>query len=232
MRSPMELAAACEEGRTPDRELELEIWRSNGGSCPPGTRPLAWLHCHTASVNAALELCPPEEMPEVVREATTRIGRKFRLHTNHWPADVSYPHVLARFVAAAALRRIDARRRAETGDDVDLEWFELTDAHLSIASTYYRLGGDTTLPEGSDLDPRPMARVWNILMDMLRDDGVIRADPRPVTDQMIAAGQAAYDRKNDDRWSQSPTEEPDAGGGPIGYAWRAMAKARRMETVA
>ena len=232
MRSPMELAAACEDGTVPDRALELEIWRVNGGSSPPGKTPQAWLHCYTSTVDAALELCAPDDMHDVVREASSRIGRRFRLHVGQWPADVSYARVLARFVAAAALRRIDVRRRSETGRDAELEWIELDDVHVSLASTYYRLG-DKMIEEGSDdLDPRPIARAWNVIAKMLVEQGIIRNHPGDPTDEMVAAGQAAYDRKNDDMWSQSPTEEPEAGGGPIGYAWRAMARTRTSGAIA
>ena len=45
---------------------------------------------------------------------------------------------------------------------------------------------------------------------------------RDPTDVMVDAGYAAYARKADDVWSMSPTEEPDAGGGAMGYGFRAM----------
>ncbi|MFZ3482082.1 hypothetical protein [Sphingomonas sp. 3-13AW] len=219
------MAAQCEEGNTPDRELELEIWRMNGGVCPPGHKPLAWLHCYTEQVADALALCTPAEAHGLMREALDRIARRFCLKSQTWPADVSYPYVLARFVTAAALRRIDMRRRQETGADIDLAYFELQESHLEAARTW--LFASSTLIEGAGLDYRPMARIWDAIAQTLVREEIVAVSPGPVSDEMNVAGQAAYDRKRDDCWSMSPTEDPAAGGGPIGYAWRAMAKARK-----
>lgn len=42
------------------------------------------------------------------------------------------------------------------------------------------------------------------------------------TDEMIAAGERAYAAKAADMASPTPTEEYEAGGGAMGYAWKAM----------
>lgn len=228
MRSLLELAATCEDGMKSDRDLEMEIWRANGGVCPPGKKPLDWLHCYTSSVNAALELCDPTECQDVMHEAIKKIGRRLNLHIASWPADVVYADVLARHVTAAALRRIDVRRREETGETIDLEYVELPDFYLRMANTYHR--ADAALVQSAELDIRPMARIWDAIVGLLLKDRILTSDPSNASDAMVAAGQAAYDRKNDDCWAQSPTEEPDAGGGPAGYAWRAMVKRHKVET--
>lgn len=221
MRSPLELAAVCEDGTFSDRDLEMEIWAMNGGSCPPGHRPLAWLHCYTSSIDAALDLCQQAEASDVLREAVSRIGKRFSLHVRRWPDEVPYRVVLARFVSAACLRRIDAARRRDSDEDIDLRYVELDDSFIRMANTFRGVDGGKA--EEAGLDPRPMGRVWDAIVDMLLREKVISRMPGRATDAMVQAGQAAYDRKNDDCWSQSPTEEPEAGGGPTGYAWRAMA---------
>lgn len=221
MRSPLELASVCEDGTTSDRALEIEIWKLNGGVCPPGKKPLDWLHCYTSRVDAALDLCSQEDTADILREAVSRTGSRFSLHIRRWPDEISYRVVLARHVTAAALRRIDATRRQGTDEEVDLRYVELQDSHLRLANTYR--GVDERAVEEASLDERPMGRIWDAIVDMLLREKVISRTPGRATDAMVQAGQAAYDRKNDDRWSQSPTEEPEAGGGPTGYAWRAMA---------
>jgi len=223
MRSPLELATVCEDGTTPDRALEIEIWTMNGGTCPPGTKPLNWLHCYTSQVDAALDLCDQADASDVLREAVARLGARFSLHVRRWPEEVSYRSVLARFVTAACLRRIDAVRRQDTDEEMDLRYIELQDSHIRLANTFRGAEARTVAEAG--LDERPMGRVWDAIVDMLLRDRVISTRPGRATDAMVQAGQAAYDRKNDDRWSHSPTEEPEAGGGPTGYAWRAMAAA-------
>jgi len=221
MRSPLELAAVCEDATVADRALEIEIWTMNGGVCPPGKKPLDWLHCYTSRVDAALDLCDQADAPEVIREAVARIGKRFSLHVRRWPEEVSYRIVLARFVTAACLRRIDAVRRRGTDEDIDLRYVELDDSFIRMANTFRAIDGATADQAG--LDPRPMGRVWNAIVEFLIRERVLASSPGPATEEMVAAGQAAYDRKNDDCWAQSPTEEPEAGGGPTGYAWRAMA---------
>jgi hypothetical protein len=221
MRSPLELAAVCEDGSAPDRALEIEIWTTNGGVCPPGRKPLDWLHCYTSRVDAALDLCDQAEASDVLREAVSRIGARFSLHVRQWPEEVPYRSVLARFVTAACLRRIDATRRRGTDEDIDLRYVELRDGHIRIANTYR--SADERVVSEAGLDRNPMGRVWDAIVEMLLREGTISKAPGRATIAMVQAGQAAYDRKNDDCWSQSPTEEPEAGGGPTGYAWRAMA---------
>lgn len=54
--------------------------------------------------------------------------------------------------------------------------------------------------------------------------------PSEPTEAMIDAGYVAYARKADDVWSVTPTEEPLAGGGAMGYAYRAMIAARPADS--
>jgi len=221
MSEHLRLAVLCEESFNVDRTLELDVWRLNGGTCPPGKTPLAWLHCYTSSVDAALALCDETDASDVMREALGRIGARFSLHIRRWPEDVSYRNVLARFVTAACLRLLAAAERSRTGEDIDLRYIELDDAHIRVANTFRSLEDNEI--SGSERDKRPMGRVWQAIVDMLVRDERLAANPGPATEEMVRAGQAAYDRKNDDRWSPTPTEDPEAGGGPVGYAWRAMA---------
>lgn len=46
--------------------------------------------------------------------------------------------------------------------------------------------------------------------------------PREPTEAMLRAGRAAWWRKFKDMGQPQPTEHPDDGGGPAGYAYRAM----------
>lgn len=46
--------------------------------------------------------------------------------------------------------------------------------------------------------------------------------PREPTEAMLDAGNAAWWRKTRDIMAPSPTEHPDDGDGPLGYAYRAM----------
>ncbi len=54
----------------------------------------------------------------------------------------------------------------------------------------------------------------------LEAEAAIKAMREP-TDAMLDAASIAYYRKSNDMYSLAPTEEPDAGGGPFGYAFRA-----------
>lgn len=54
--------------------------------------------------------------------------------------------------------------------------------------------------------------------------------PVEATVEMLDKGYDAYARKADDIWSPTPTDEPLAGGGAMGYAYRAMIAASKGQT--
>lgn len=228
MNDRLRLARVCERASTSDRTVELEIWRLNGGTCPPGKVPQAWLHCYTSSVNAALSLCPADVTGRIMREAVYRLEQRFELRENAWPKELDYAEHLARFVTAAALRLLDKQHRNETGEAVDILEYDLPEACLENGEGVLRLTVDEAREAG--MDERPMARMWAMIVDMLAYEGVAPDSPDPVTDEMIAAGRQAYDAKSGDIWNPSPTEHPADGGGPVGYAWRAMLKTQRGMT--
>jgi hypothetical protein len=220
MSERLRLAQACEAASEPDRDVELEIWRLDGGTCPAGKVPLPWLHCFMSSVDAAMALCHPGDELNVMSQALSRMGTRLPRRPDSRLTGVSYRQRLARFVTAAALRATDARERSETGRGLDLAYYDLPDAFLRMGNTYRTADAGTVAAAG--LDERPLARAWDAIADMLVKERVTTRHPGPATSEMLAAGQAAYDRKNDDAWSTSPTEHPEDGGGPLGYAWRAM----------
>jgi hypothetical protein len=217
----LRLAALYEEATQPDRDLEIAVWRLTGGTCPEGCRPLGHLHRTMSSVDAALALLEPADMPEAMREAQRRMGSRFHLHVAPWNPDLDYPAHLARHLTAAALRLRYDRLRDEEGFEYDLR-------HLELPVTV-RVGGDLTLripcfPEGLPDDSPPVARMWAVVSERLQQEGFI-SEPLPTpTTEMIAAGERALGRKLDDIHSPHPTEHPDDGGGAVGYAFRAMAE--------
>jgi hypothetical protein len=99
----LRLAEICEAAAVPDRDVEIRIWKLNGGTCREGYKPLDWLHCSMSSIDAALTLAHADEKRDVMTEALSRLADA--------PAGRSedYGQRLARFVTAAALRRMHRR---------------------------------------------------------------------------------------------------------------------------
>lgn len=51
------------------------------------------------------------------------------------------------------------------------------------------------------------------------------------SEAMVEVGDQAHFNKRNDMTCIAPTEHPDAGGGPFGYAWRAMLSQARREAI-
>lgn len=222
MSDHLRLADLYEHADAPDRALEIEVWRLNGGTCRPGHKPLDWLHCTMSSVDAALALVDAVDMADVLGEAQRRLSFRFHLHISRWPEALDYRQHLARFVTAAALRRMYARKRKETGEDFDLRHYEFEGETKLEGDLAYRID---IYPEGIAENTPAVARMWTaVAISLLRRKLVSKPLPA-ATQAMIEAGEAAYDRKAEDMASPTPTEHPDDGGGPIGYAFRAMVAA-------
>jgi hypothetical protein len=62
-----------------------------------------------------------------------------------------------------------------------------------------------------------------------RDAADYATVPKEPTQGMLDAGEAAYFRKITDMASVTPTEHHAAGGGPMGYAYRAMLSAAKED---
>lgn len=217
----LRLAALYEEATQPDRELELEVWRLTGGTCPEGCRPLQHLHRTMSSVDAALALLDPADMPEAMCEAQRRLGARFHMHVAPWNPELDYPAHLARHLTAAALRLRYDRLRDEEGFEYDLRHLELPIEARVDGGLALRV---PSFPEGVSDDSPPVARMWTALSAWLRLHGFI-SEPLPApTEEMIRAGARALESKMDDMSSLHPTEHPDDGGGAVGYAFRAMAE--------
>lgn len=226
MTDHLRLADLYEQADKPDRDLELEVWRLNGGTCPDGCRPLGHLHRTMSSVDAALALLEPADMPEAMRQAQKRLGARFHLHIAPWDPALDYPAHLARHLTAVALRMAYDRLRDEKGFEYDLRHLE-----LPIEA---RVEGDMALripsfPEEAPTGAAPVVRMWTAMSAWLKLQGYI-SEPLPTpTHEMILAGERALGRKMDDMHSPCPTEHPDDGGGATGYAFRAMAKAMHAQ---
>lgn len=115
----VELADACERASGSCRALDGKIASAQGWQrihsivggamgTKPGDRNPTRIPKFTASLNAAMSLCPEGKESELLHEACVRLGRERALHIRLWKREVDgdYAQALALFVCAASLRAL------------------------------------------------------------------------------------------------------------------------------